>query len=88
MPAEPEPNSEEPVVLVVDDDESMREALRSLLESVDLRVEMFRSATAFLQADLPDAPGCIVLDVRLPGKAASSCRPNSSAKISASLSYS
>ena len=69
MPAQPEPNdAEEPVVLVVDDDESMRDALRSLLESVDLRVEMFRSATAFLQADLPDAPGCIVLDVRLPGQ--------------------
>jgi FixJ family two-component response regulator len=61
-------NSEEPVVLVVDDDESMREALRSLLESVDLRVEMFRSAAAFLQADLPTAPSCILLDVRLPGQ--------------------
>lgn len=68
VPTEPDPSSEEPVVLVVDDDESMREALRSLLESVDLRVEMFRSAAAFLQADLPDAPGCIVLDVRLPGQ--------------------
>jgi FixJ family two-component response regulator len=68
MPAEHDPSSEEPVVLVVDDDEAMREALRSLLQSVDLRVEVFRSATAFLAAELPDAPGCIVLDVRLPGQ--------------------
>ena len=65
---EPGSNSEEAVVLVVDDDEAMREALRSLLQSVDLRVEMFRSATAFLQADLPTAPSCILMDVRLPGQ--------------------
>jgi FixJ family two-component response regulator len=65
---EPDPNSEEAVVLVVDDDEAVREALRSLLQSVDLRVEVFRSAAAFLQADLPTAPGCILLDVRLPGQ--------------------
>jgi FixJ family two-component response regulator len=64
----PDPNSEEPVVLVVDDDEAMREALRSLLRSVGLRVEIFRSAAAFLQADLPAAPTCILLDVRLPGQ--------------------
>ena len=68
MPPEPDAASEEPVVLVVDDDEAMREALRSLLESVDLRVELFRSAAAFLQADLPTGPTCIVLDVRLPGQ--------------------
>ena len=60
--------AEEPVVLVVDDDESVREAIRNLLQSVDLRVEVFRSAAAFLQADLPSAPCCIVLDVRLPGQ--------------------
>jgi FixJ family two-component response regulator len=65
---EPDPNSEEPVVLVVDDDEGMREALRSLLRSVGLRVEMFRSAAAFFQAELPTAPTCILLDVRLPGQ--------------------
>jgi len=64
----PDPDSEEPVVLVVDDDEAMREALRSLLQSVDLRVEVFRSAAAFLQAELPTGPTCIVLDVRLPGQ--------------------
>jgi FixJ family two-component response regulator len=58
----------EPVVLVVDDDASVREAIRDLLQSVDLRVELFRSPATFLQADLPDAPCCIVLDVRLPGQ--------------------
>jgi len=68
VPTEPASTSEEAVVLVVDDDEAMREALRSLLQSVDLRVEMFRSAAAFLQADLPTAPSCILLDVRLPGQ--------------------
>ena len=62
------PTEQKPVVLVVDDDDAMREALRSLLESVDLRVELYRSATAFLQADLPAEPSCIVLDVRLPGQ--------------------
>ena len=73
MAGEPEPDpidasNQEGVVLVVDDDAAVREAIRSLLVSVDRRVEMFRSATAFLQADLPDAPCCIVLDVRLPGQ--------------------
>ena len=63
-----DPSGQEPVVLVVDDDESMREALRSLLQSVGLRVEMYRSAAAFLQAELPTCPCCIVLDVRLPGQ--------------------
>jgi FixJ family two-component response regulator len=57
-----------PLVLVVDDDPGMREALRSLLQSVDLRVEMFASAAAFLQADLPTVPSCMVLDIRLPGQ--------------------
>jgi len=61
-------DGEEPVVLVVDDDPSVREAIRNLLCSVDLRVAVFRSAAAFLQAELPDAPCCIVLDVRLPGQ--------------------
>ena len=73
MAGEPTPEQndaarQEPVVLVVDDDPSVREAIRSLLRSVDFRVEVFRSATAFLQADLPEAPCCIVLDVRLPGQ--------------------
>jgi len=61
-------DGQEPVVLVVDDDASVRDAIRSLLRSVDLRVEEFRSAAAFLQGELPAGPCCIVLDVRLPGQ--------------------
>ena len=61
-------DDQEPVVLVVDDDASVREAIRDLLQSVDLRVALFRSPATFLQADLPDTPCCIVLDVRLPGQ--------------------
>jgi FixJ family two-component response regulator len=56
-----------PTVFVVDDDASVRAALSSLLRSVDLEVETFGSAAEFLRASLPDAPSCLVLDVRLPG---------------------
>jgi FixJ family two-component response regulator len=51
----------------VDDDASMREALTRLFDSVRLRVNAFESAREFLQAQRPNAPGCLVLDVRLPG---------------------
>src|SRR5579863_3587422 len=54
-------------VFVVDDDESIRAALKSLLRSVGLRVETFASAQEFLQSRRADVPGCLVLDVRLPG---------------------
>jgi FixJ family two-component response regulator len=57
----------EPIVFVVDDDPSIREALTSLLRSVGLRVETFESAQAFLLRQPADVPGCLVLDVRLPG---------------------
>jgi FixJ family two-component response regulator len=57
----------EPIVFVVDDDASLREALKSLLRSVGLRVEVFGSAADFLKNKLPDAAACLVLDVRLPG---------------------
>ena len=66
--AQHDTDGQEPVVLVVDDDPSVREGISNLLRSVDLRVEMFRSSTAFLQAELPSGPCCIVLDVRLPGQ--------------------
>jgi FixJ family two-component response regulator len=56
-----------PTVFVVDDDASVREALKSLLRSVDLEVETFGSAAEFLRSSLPDSPSCLVLDVRLPG---------------------
>jgi FixJ family two-component response regulator len=57
----------EPIVFVVDDAPSIREALTSLIRSVGLRVETFGSAREFLTRQRPDAPGCLVLDVRLPG---------------------
>ena len=55
------------IVLVVDDDVSVREALGSLIQSAGLRVETFASAQEFLARPPIDAPGCLVLDVRLPG---------------------
>jgi FixJ family two-component response regulator len=56
-----------PIVFVVDDDSSMREALVDLITSIGLLVEAFRSAREFLEYRRPDAPACLVLDVRLPG---------------------
>jgi FixJ family two-component response regulator len=58
---------EQPVIFVVDDDASAREGIEDLLQSVGLRVMTFRSPQEFLEGTRPDAPGCIVLDVRLPG---------------------
>jgi FixJ family two-component response regulator len=55
------------IVFVVDDDVSIREALKNLLQSVDLEVEAFGSAAGFLQYKLPDAAACLVLDIRMPG---------------------
>jgi FixJ family two-component response regulator len=55
------------IVFVVDDDPSMRAALTNLFRSTDLRVEVFGSATEFLQTNLPDITSCLVLDIRLPG---------------------
>ena len=56
-----------PIVYVVDDDPSLAAALESLFRSVGLKAQTFGSARAFLEADRPDRPGCLVLDVRLPG---------------------
>jgi FixJ family two-component response regulator len=58
---------QEPVVFVIDDDRMIRDGLQSLIKSVGLRVETFASAQDFLAAKRPDAPACIVLDVRMPG---------------------
>lgn len=58
---------EHPVVFLIDDDPSVRVALEDLLHSVGLEVQSFGSAQEFLRAKLPDAPACLVLDVRLPG---------------------
>jgi RNA polymerase sigma factor (sigma-70 family) len=54
-------------VFVIDDDGSVREAIKSLIRSVGLHVETFASAQEFLQGERSDAPSCLVLDVRLPG---------------------
>jgi FixJ family two-component response regulator len=64
MTAQPEPRS---VVFVVDDDASMRDAMRRLFQSVGLQAEVFASAAEFLRSKLADVPCCLVLDVRLPG---------------------
>jgi FixJ family two-component response regulator len=55
------------VVFVVDDDLSVREAIRNLIMLVGLRVETFGTAQEFLRSERPDLPGCVVLDVELPG---------------------
>jgi FixJ family two-component response regulator len=57
----------QPTVFIVDDDAQMRESLRNLIRSVGLRVELFASAQEFVQSQHPDAPSCLVLDVRMPG---------------------
>src|SRR5689334_20544929 len=57
----------QPVVFVLDDDESYRRALSSLIRSVGLRVEVFSSASELLARGAPDSPSCLILDVRLPG---------------------
>jgi len=58
---------EQPVVFIIDDDETVRETVADLLHSVGLGAQTFGSAKEFLEAKRPDVPGCIVLDVRLPG---------------------
>jgi FixJ family two-component response regulator len=67
----PSPHKEaaasQPIVFVVDDDESFREALARLFRSVGLRAEVFASASELLSSKLADVPSCLVLDVRLPG---------------------
>ncbi len=56
----------DPIVFVVDDDASVRDAIRKLISSVGLRVETFGSTREFVSSRRPDAPACLVLDVRLP----------------------
>jgi FixJ family two-component response regulator len=59
--------SDVPTVLVVDDDLDLRESLGSLLRSIGLKVALFGTATELLAANRVEGPGCLVLDVRLPG---------------------
>src|SRR5271166_5842621 len=58
----------QPIVFIIDDDKSVREGLSDLLRSVGLGAQTFESTQAFAQAKRPDVAGCIVLDVRLPGR--------------------
>jgi RNA polymerase sigma factor (sigma-70 family) len=55
------------IVFVVDDDPSVRRAIKRLVESVGLHVELFESATEFMNSSHPDVASCLVLDIRLPG---------------------
>ena len=59
--------AERPIVFVVDDDPSMREALLDLVASIGLEARVFSSPQEFLRTNRPDVPACLVLDVRLPG---------------------
>jgi FixJ family two-component response regulator len=57
----------EAIVYVIDDDAQTRDALKNLMRSVGLQVEVFASAQDFLRSKRPDVPACLVLDVRLRG---------------------
>jgi FixJ family two-component response regulator len=59
--------NDKPVVFVVDDDPAIREALDGLIRSIQLNVQTFGTTEEFLNFKRPDAPGCLVLDIRLPG---------------------
>jgi FixJ family two-component response regulator len=61
-------NEAPPTVVIIDDDRDIREALEGLLRSVGLRVELFASVQEFIDHGRPSGPGCLVLDVRLPGR--------------------
>ena len=54
-------------VFVVDDDALIRDSMEQLIKSVGLKAETYSSARAFLESELPDKPGCLVLDIRMPG---------------------
>ncbi len=71
--------SREPTVFLVDDDQSVRDALKWLIESIDLHVETYASATDFMESCDPTAPGCLVLDVRMPGMSGLELQENLSA---------
>jgi FixJ family two-component response regulator len=57
----------DPIVFVIDDEALIRDGIRGLVKSVGLRVETFASAQDFMLAKRPDAPACLILDVRMPG---------------------
>jgi FixJ family two-component response regulator len=62
-----ESNTRDPIVIIVDDDDEIREALADLFRSVGLKTLEFGSAGEVLMHEFPDVPGCLVLDIRMPG---------------------
>ena len=60
-------SEQQPIVFVVDDDDAVRASLERLIRSAGVTVKTFASADQFLQSERPDVPGCLVLDVKLPG---------------------
>jgi len=68
MTKEPTAAKDDPIVYVIDDDDSVRAALEDLFASVGLKVLTFGSTQEFLAHRIEDAPGCLVLDVRMPGQ--------------------
>jgi len=61
------PATDDPCIYVIDDDQSVRDALSSLFRSVGYRIQLFGSTAEFIQAKRPDVNSCLVLDIRLPG---------------------
>jgi FixJ family two-component response regulator len=61
-------NDAQPTVIVIDDDQDIRDALEGLLKSVGLRTKLFASVQEFLDSDPPSGLRCLVLDIRLPGR--------------------
>ena len=60
-------DAKNPSVFIVDDDQAIRYAMQALMESVGLNYEIFHSADQFLEQFSLDKPGCLVLDIRMPG---------------------
>ena len=67
MASQPGPGETRGIVLIVDDDESIRVALRRLMASAGLEGRAYESAEEFMGAEVPDRPACAILDLRLPG---------------------
>lgn len=63
----PQPREEQPLVIIVDDDAAIREALHELILSTGMQPACFASTRDLLEAGIPDRPGCLILDVRMPG---------------------
>lgn len=60
-------NDSKPIVHIIDDDDAVRDSLALLMNSVGIDAQQYASGTEFLEASPPDSPGCVILDVRMPG---------------------